>query len=101
VRPASSTAFANIGADLAIGRDRLVAGPPVDNRSNLFDDLRRLRVSGIEQAASRRQFRFRDCGMPCLGHPQHLLAMLRKTVLKNIPSMYMNVEYVYITWYPL
>ena len=70
--------------DLGIGRDRPVAGPPVDNRRNLRDDLERLRVSGIEQAASRRQFGFRDWGMPCLGRPQHRLALLRKTALKNI-----------------
>ena len=70
--------------DLGIGRDRPVAGPPVYDRGNLLDDLGRLGVSGIEQAAGRRQLGFRDRAMPCLGRPQHRFAPLRKTALKNI-----------------
>jgi hypothetical protein len=65
--------------DLGIGRDRPVVGPPVDDRSNLLHDLGHLGVSGIEQTASRRQFGFRDWGMPRLGRPQHRFALLRKT----------------------
>ena len=70
--------------DLRIGRDRPVAGPSVDDRSNLLDDLERLGVSGVEQATGCRQFGFRHWGVPCLGRPQHRLALLRKTALKNI-----------------
>jgi hypothetical protein len=50
----------------------------------LLDDLERLGTRGIEEAASCRQFGFRDWGMPCLGRPQHRLALSRKTALKNI-----------------
>src|ERR1700687_4201016 len=60
--------------NLRIGRDRPVAGTPVDDRDNLLDDLTSLGVSGIEQAASRRQFSFCDRGMPCFGRPQHHFA---------------------------
>jgi hypothetical protein len=39
---------------------------------------------GSRSAASCRQLGFRDWGMPCLGRPQHRLALWRKTALKNI-----------------
>lgn len=46
--------------------------------------LGRFGVRGIEHAAGRRQFGFRDWAMPGQARPQHRFALLRKTALKNI-----------------
>jgi hypothetical protein len=63
-----------------------MAGAPVDDGSNLFDDFPRPGVSRIEKTTGRCQFALRDRGMPCFGRTEHRFSLLRKAGLKNVVS---------------
>ena len=70
--------------NLRVGRDRPVAGAPVDDRRNLSGDSGRPGVSGVQQTASHRQFGCRYRRMPGLAQPQRQIAVPWKAALKDV-----------------